>query len=150
MRLVRLFSFFSLGLVVSLAAGCGRSDLVDELLVEPEPVPSVDASSTGDDGSSPDDATTPPPQDAQLQDAQPVPPEDVTAPPLPDAKPPPPDARPAGPCGRETCATGCCYGDICAQGNQTIACGTGGFACTDCTSLGSPEWECVQGFCYLP
>jgi hypothetical protein len=55
-----------------------------------------------------------------------------------------PDA-PAPQCDPTQCPTGCCYGDICALGNQSIACGTGGVACRDCTRVSGSV--CVSGFC---
>jgi hypothetical protein len=41
----------------------------------------------------------------------------------------------AGACGPSTC-TGCCDGDVCAVGDQLVACGTGGAACLDCAVYG--------------
>ncbi len=35
------------------------------------------------------------------------------------------------PCNAKTCS-GCCYGDVCAQGNQDFACGIGGTVCRSC------------------
>jgi hypothetical protein len=144
-RSLRLFPFFSAGLLallVPLALACGRSDLVDVLLVQPQPNPVSDASLVGDDGSALPDVTTQPPHDAEST---------ADAEPLPDAAPP----LDAGPtidgavraCSSETCASGCCYGDICAQGNQDIACGTRGFACLDCTTSGA---VCLLGDCAHP
>lgn len=40
------------------------------------------------------------------------------------------------PCSPATC-NGCCHGDVCAVGNQDIACGRGGATCADCTSTKS-------------
>jgi hypothetical protein len=39
---------------------------------------------------------------------------------------------------------GCCYGNVCAQGTQNIACGRGGQMCQDCSSS---EETCVNGQC---
>jgi hypothetical protein len=39
-------------------------------------------------------------------------------------------------CGASSCATGCCVGDLCVQGTQDIACGSGGIGCQDCTQNG--------------
>jgi hypothetical protein len=47
-----------------------------------------------------------------------------------------------GACNPTTC-TGCCVGDICAQGNQSAACGWGGAACSVC-GTGS---ACYSGVC---
>jgi hypothetical protein len=49
----------------------------------------------------------------------------------------------AAPCDPSTC-TGCCDGLVCAMGDQDIACGSGGAACTDCVASGR---ACVQGAC---
>jgi hypothetical protein len=46
-------------------------------------------------------------------------------------------------CGPDNC-TGCCLGKVCAEGNQTVACGWGGQACKTCPS---PGWDCGGGFC---
>jgi hypothetical protein len=45
-------------------------------------------------------------------------------------------------CDPSSC-TGCCVGDICAQGNQNEACGYGGVACVPC----GPEGSCYGGKC---
>jgi len=45
-------------------------------------------------------------------------------------------------CGPSNC-TGCCVGDVCAQGNQNGACGWGGTACALCGSSST----CVTGVC---
>jgi hypothetical protein len=39
---------------------------------------------------------------------------------------------------------GCCYGNICAEGDQAFLCGSGGVACADCTSQGR---QCVARTC---
>jgi hypothetical protein len=39
--------------------------------------------------------------------------------------------------------TGCCVGNVCAQGNQANACGVSGAACIDCGS----DYSCWQGIC---
>jgi hypothetical protein len=39
-------------------------------------------------------------------------------------------------CGNSVCPTGCCVGDLCVQGTQDIACGSGGIGCQDCTQDG--------------
>jgi hypothetical protein len=46
-------------------------------------------------------------------------------------------------CSPSTCK-GCCYGNICAEGDQTFLCGTGGGTCADCTAQGQ---QCVTGAC---
>jgi hypothetical protein len=144
---VSFVSFVSFSALASLVLACGRSDLLDEFLIEPQPIPALDASPDGDDGPAVADVTVPPPADAQpVEDAAPE--RDGT--PITDVGAPLADAMPTGECNPMTCATGCCFGAICAQGNQTIACGTGGFACIDCTTLGSPEWVCFRGDCLLP
>jgi hypothetical protein len=51
-----------------------------------------------------------------------------------------PDAEPT--CDPSNC-TGCCIEQICAQGNQAIACGMGGGACAVCSSFQS----CTGGVC---
>jgi hypothetical protein len=51
------------------------------------------------------------------------------------------DATP--PCGPDSCA-GCCFGNVCAVGDQNIACGSGGMACATCSDGGS----CVANTCY--
>lgn len=47
------------------------------------------------------------------------------------------------PCSPATC-NGCCDGDVCAVGNQDIACGTGGEACADCTAM---HYTCISATC---
>jgi hypothetical protein len=47
------------------------------------------------------------------------------------------------PCSPASCM-GCCESNVCAVGNQAIACGTGGAACTDCTASFQ---ECSSGAC---
>jgi hypothetical protein len=147
-----------------LAAGCGRSELGDELLIDP----AFDASNdfdvgVGDDESddgSVDAGKKPPP----MKDASPpkrdavAPPMDAEPPPAEDAEPPP--MRDAGiipigdgggsiepECDPTRCSTGCCYGNICAQGTQNIACGSNGFACSDCSSFGE---ICSNRICISP
>jgi hypothetical protein len=39
-------------------------------------------------------------------------------------------------CDASSCPTGCCVGDLCVQGTQDIACGSGGIGCQDCTQNG--------------
>jgi hypothetical protein len=39
---------------------------------------------------------------------------------------------------------GCCYGDVCAVGDQDIACGVKGAACSNCAFMGK---KCVSGAC---
>jgi hypothetical protein len=138
---------FSGAVALSVALGCGRSDLADELLVE---VP-LDASTDLDVETAPPDAsadTGAPP----MKDASP-PKNDAIAPP-PDAQPvedaeptedaTPPDSGPVRECSPMSCPNGCCYGRICALGKQNIACGTSGFACADCTLFGE---VCMAGVC---
>jgi hypothetical protein len=48
-----------------------------------------------------------------------------------------------GTCGPQSCP-GCCSGNVCAYGNQDIACGTAGAACNDCTAGGH---RCISGIC---
>ncbi len=47
------------------------------------------------------------------------------------------------PCTPQNC-NGCCFGDVCAVGNQTMACGTGGQHCASCL-IG--HQKCVAGAC---
>jgi len=47
------------------------------------------------------------------------------------------------PCSPATCG-GCCAGDVCAVGNQDIACGAGGAPCADCTTM---HYLCAKGTC---
>lgn len=47
------------------------------------------------------------------------------------------------PCSPKTCS-GCCYGDVCAAGNQDFACGAGGNTCQDCVFLAQ---KCASGKC---
>jgi hypothetical protein len=138
-------SSWALSLIVVL--GCGWSDLADELLIE-EPL----------DASTDFDVDTTPPEDASrdsghkpVKDASPPVKDAIAPPPEKDALPPDVDAMPeddSGPppreCSPDTCPTGCCYGKICALGKQNIACGTNGFACTDCTAFGE---QCFSGVC---
>jgi hypothetical protein len=49
----------------------------------------------------------------------------------------------AGACGPATCA-GCCDGDVCAIGDQFVACGTGGAVCLDCAVY---EKSCIASAC---
>ncbi|HEY3818167.1 MAG TPA: hypothetical protein VGL81_13400 [Polyangiaceae bacterium] len=49
----------------------------------------------------------------------------------------------AGACGPATCP-GCCDGDVCAVGDQLVACGKGGAACVDC---GVYATACVASTC---
>jgi hypothetical protein len=127
-----------------LAFGCGRSDLVDELYLEPGFYDASDFDvDVGDDATAPDASHKP--DAGRKPDARP---------PV-DARPPPRDSDPVddantedGPtaqCDPMRCATGCCYGDICAQGTQDIACGIKGVACVDCTRVSGEV--CVSGFC---
>jgi hypothetical protein len=143
-----------------LALGCGRSGLGDELLVVE---PGFDASTdfdvgVGDDNSedgSVDAGGKPPVKDAS------APGKDAGAP-TEDAEPPPPpddsgiiraDSGGGGggggepECDLRSCPTGCCYGNICAQGKQNIACGTNAVACADCLSFGE---TCDNGICVAP
>lgn len=39
-------------------------------------------------------------------------------------------------CSPTTCGSGCCQGNQCLPGNTNAACGKGGTACVDCTTLG--------------
>ena len=39
---------------------------------------------------------------------------------------------------------GCCYGNICAEGDQPFLCGTGGVPCGDCQRGG---FQCIDGAC---
>jgi hypothetical protein len=48
-----------------------------------------------------------------------------------------------GSCDPSNCV-GCCSGNVCAYGNQDVACGAGGAVCSDCTSRGA---KCVSGNC---
>ena len=47
-------------------------------------------------------------------------------------------------CSALTC-TGCCYGNVCAQGDQVMACGAGGVVCDDCAN--HPGTTCIGGSC---
>jgi hypothetical protein len=47
------------------------------------------------------------------------------------------------PCSPSTCP-GCCYGAICAQGDQAQYCGSGGATCSDCAMNGK---SCVAMAC---
>jgi hypothetical protein len=49
----------------------------------------------------------------------------------------------AGACGPQNCP-GCCQGDLCAIGNQDVACGTGGAVCVDCANSAQ---KCGAGTC---
>ncbi len=160
MRPRRAFPFAAL--VVVAFVGCGRSDLADELLVvEPgfdagddfdsaigddETKPPQDAS-THHDASSPRDAATPhdasTAHDASVRDAETAK-EDASE--LVDSSSPPSDAG-EGECGPISCASGCCYGNVCAIGTQDIACGSMGHACLDCTAQTFGAGTCVHGFC---
>lgn len=46
-------------------------------------------------------------------------------------------------CGPGNC-NGCCYGNVCAQGNQDIACGSGGNMCVVCTNSNG---TCINNRC---
>jgi hypothetical protein len=46
-------------------------------------------------------------------------------------------------CTAESCATGCCEGDVCVSGDSPTACGTGGQVCAACPS----EESCQDGRC---
>jgi hypothetical protein len=48
-----------------------------------------------------------------------------------------------GDCSPQNCS-GCCYGKVCAIGNQDVACGMGGSPCADCAALGT---RCTGGSC---
>ena len=48
----------------------------------------------------------------------------------------------SGGCTPDNC-TGCCVGDVCAQGDQSVACGFGGEACNTCPN----GWACGAGVC---
>lgn len=52
-----------------------------------------------------------------------------------------------GTCSPQTCPNGCCSGNTCVTGTQGNACGTGGGACDDCTSLGL---SCQNQQCSVP
>lgn len=47
-------------------------------------------------------------------------------------------------CDPATC-TGCCIGNLCAQGNQSNACGIGGVACQDCGADLCDNGRCTCG-----
>jgi hypothetical protein len=47
------------------------------------------------------------------------------------------------PCSSSTCH-GCCDGNICAEGDQSFLCGTGGAACNNCEPQGQ---TCMAGAC---
>jgi hypothetical protein len=51
-------------------------------------------------------------------------------------------------CNSNSCPQGCCVGNVCAQGTQDMACGTGGSVCTDCTANGTTclVKRCAGGF----
>jgi hypothetical protein len=49
----------------------------------------------------------------------------------------------AGACGPANCA-GCCDGNVCAVGDQVIACGAGGAECVNCGIYGQ---ACASGAC---
>jgi hypothetical protein len=51
-----------------------------------------------------------------------------------------------GLCNVQSCPNGCCVGDICAQGTQNTACGTGGAACSNCQASNAvcKSGKCVQ------
>jgi hypothetical protein len=153
MRSRRAFPFAAL--VVVAFVGCGRSDLADELLVVE---PGLDAgddfdSAIGDDETKPQDASThhdasPPrdasmPHDASARDAE-IAEEDASE--FVDSASPPFDGG-EGECGPVTCASGCCYGNVCAVGTQDIACGAMGGKCLDCTALSKGPATCTHGFC---
>jgi hypothetical protein len=130
--------------ILAFALGCGRSDLNDELLIDFD---TFDAS-PGFDAGTTDDASLP------VMDAssRPPPPRDAVAPPPSDAAMVPGDASGGGGpppfCDAVSCSTGCCYGNICALGNQSIACGGGGGECVDCTRSGqTSDVMCVSGAC---
>jgi hypothetical protein len=144
-----------------LALGCGRSGLEDELLFEPGFDASTDFDvSVGDDSNNSEDGSVDASGKPPVKDAS-APGEDAIAPPE-DAEPPPPDdsgiivrADSGGggggggepECDLRSCPTGCCYGNICAQGKQNIACGTNGFACANCLAFGE---TCADGTCVAP
>jgi hypothetical protein len=50
----------------------------------------------------------------------------------------------AGACGPQNCP-GCCHGDVCAYGDQDLACGAGGSVCVDCAMY---LWKCDGGACH--
>jgi hypothetical protein len=112
-------------LLLALAAGCGRSDLNDQL----DEVLGLDGGFTGDDSSG--DATS----DGSSTDDSTMPPEDVIVlpppPPPEDAPPPPPPPPPA--CGPRNCA-GCCQGPSCLTGDVAFACGQNGAQCEACNA----------------
>jgi hypothetical protein len=145
---MRRSSAIALLALTTLATGCGRSGLDDDLAITPD----------GVDGGGPADA-------GQLVDGFVSPPvEDVTVPPTDDATsdstfppPPPPfdgtipliedDSStddvfvPVGGCGFATC-TGCCDANGgCHEGHDTSACGGQGEQCKSCDQL------CVDGIC---
>ena len=49
---------------------------------------------------------------------------------------------PAG-CSPANCH-GCCYGTVCAEGDQRFLCGAGGVMCVSCEVSGT---QCVNGTC---
>jgi hypothetical protein len=53
---------------------------------------------------------------------------------------------PANPACNATNCTGCCQGDICAVGDQDVACGAQGANCVDCASY---KTVCTQGGCSM-
>jgi hypothetical protein len=150
MKLWRMRSVLLASILV-FAFGCGRSDLVDDLYVDFNPSEPLDGSVAVD--AEPDDAFAPP-MDAS---SKPPPRRDGSAPPRMDAAMAiedamatedapfePDDGGPPVLCDPESCSTGCCYGNICALGTQTIACGHGGAACRVC-----PAGDiCASGNCF--
>jgi hypothetical protein len=58
------------------------------------------------------------------------------------------------PCSPDNC-TGCCAGDVCAAGDQDIACGYGGAACQSCADAGAATaislgGRCIANACQTP
>src|SRR5271166_2196845 len=106
-------AFFCLAFV----AGCGRSGLNDQL----DELYGADGGDSGDDGTSQDVVSVPPP------------PDDVYVPPPEDSPyvPPPPFL-----CGPSTCP-GCCLPDgTCTDGVHGAGCGRQGAACVSCNARG--------------
>ena len=120
-----------------LAAACGRSSLDDDL----------GAFSDDEGDASAVDGSTDASSDVRVIDARVV---DVR---VVDGSPPPTDAfADVGSCGPSTCPTGCCHDGTCNPGFTTIACGSFGDFCDDCTNI--PGTTCTpagsNGYACLP
>src|SRR5260370_23252566 len=141
--------------LLGLSLACGRSDLLDDLppsFTPDEAGPSADGTSleAGDDATTPGIDVSPPPLACGLETCPTGCCNDGFCMDPPTAQSGgaqgapclicPPDTFCAGLRGcvsnGDTChpgdCTGCCYGDVCAQGRQTIACGVNGNSCVTC------------------